>query len=101
MTRTLVHCMLILLALWSAPVSAHAATVLFGFETDADLKLWHYEGSPDTAPREVSLAPGFATCGEQSLVFSFPQWKPGLFRRQEGRRPRVATSGTRWARYWS
>lgn len=78
MARTLVHCTLILFALWSTPVCAHGATVLFGFETDADLKLWHYEGSPDTTPREVSLAPGFATSGAQSLVFSFPQWKPGL-----------------------
>ena len=57
---------------------AHAATVLFGFETEADLKPWHYEGRPDTQPREVSLAPGFATSGAHSLVFHFPQWKPGL-----------------------
>ena len=65
-------------AVWSTPGCAHAATVLFGFETDADLKAWHYEGRPDTTPREVSLAPDFATSGANSLVFRFPQWKPGL-----------------------
>lgn len=78
MTRILVRLVLFLATLWSVPVCAHAATVLFGFESDADLKPWHYEGRPDATPREISLAPAFATSGARSLVFSFPQWKPGL-----------------------
>lgn len=76
MSVPFVSCLLVLCA---ACLSAQGQTVLFDFETAADLKVWHYENRDASTPvREASLEPGFATSGKLSLVFSSPRWQPGL-----------------------
>ena len=55
-----------------------AGTVLFDFETDEDLRAWHYERQGATVPvKELSRSDKFATSGTSSLKFSVPGWKTG------------------------
>jgi len=57
----------------------HARTVLFDFESDADLRVWHYEHRDSTTPvKELARSEKFATSGTGSLRFSTPAWKPGM-----------------------
>jgi hypothetical protein len=54
-------------------------TVLFDFESEADLRVWHYENRDATvAVKELSRAERFATSGTGSLRFFTPAWQPGM-----------------------
>ncbi|HOX38166.1 MAG TPA: DUF6067 family protein [Candidatus Brocadiia bacterium] len=67
-------------ALWSlASMQATSETMLMDFETDADLKAFHYEGrGPDTPVKELASVESFATSGMFSLRFETPAWKAGM-----------------------
>jgi len=60
-------------------VPAVCGTVLMDFETEADLKVWHYERQDGSVPvREASRSDRFATAGGSSLRFASPAWTPGM-----------------------
>jgi hypothetical protein len=60
-------------------VPALGATVLMDFETEADLRLWHYERQDASVPvREATRSGRFATAGAFSLRFASPAWKQGM-----------------------
>jgi len=69
-----------LAAMWCvAALPAWCETVLFDFETEADLAAWHYESRDASVPvREASRVPRYATSGQYALQFASPAWKPGM-----------------------
>ena len=57
---------------------ALAATVLFDFEAQADLRVMRDEGGAGLGPgKTVERAEQFATSGRFALKFSTPKWQPG------------------------
>ena len=58
-----------------------AATVLFDFETNAEVKAWHDEGRSTLGPgKELRRVTQFATSGKSALQFFTPAWKEGKAR---------------------
>lgn len=68
---------LFLLAIW--PLAAQAGTMLFDFEDEAEIKVWHDEGRPTTNRNfPVSREARFAVSGRYALCLRTPQWRPGM-----------------------
>ena len=62
-----------------AALPAGAATVLLDFESETDLRVWHYERSAAGTPvRELSRVERYATSGRFSMCFRSPAWKTGM-----------------------
>lgn len=95
MSRTwMLPCAMALLCLACRP--AGAETVLFDFETDADLAVWHDEGKTALGGgKTLARAGQFASSGQFSLCFSTPQCRAGMPRWPafEGKPPLADWSG--------
>lgn len=60
-------------------VSLPAAEMLFDFEDEAELKMWHDEGRATLGGgKSLELAERFVASGRFSLCFRTPKWKPGM-----------------------
>lgn len=58
--------------------SLWAEALLFDFEAEADLQVWHDEGQTILGPgKSVARIERFATSGRFSLCFAVPAWKAG------------------------
>jgi hypothetical protein len=66
-----VLCLLVTAPVW-------AATTLFDFENEAEVKAWHDEGRSTCVNFPVTRETRWATSGSYSMCFHAPQWKPGM-----------------------
>ncbi len=67
----------LLFALLAAAAQAGAATVLFDFETDRDIAVWHNENSDALgADKKLEASKQFAASGQFSMQFRTPAWRP-------------------------
>jgi len=62
-----------------SPAGAPTGTVLFDFETDDDLAVWHNEGSTTlSGDKKLSRGQRLASSGSWALEFRTPAWKQGM-----------------------
>jgi len=75
--------------LWLATGAwAPASTMLFDFETDDQVALWHNEGSATLgADKKLERVERFAASGKCSMRFSTPAWRPAEHDASTGRQP--------------
>ncbi len=67
----------LLFALLAAAAQAGATTVLFDFETDRDIAVWHNENSDALgADKKLEASEQFAASGQFSMQFRTPAWRP-------------------------
>ncbi|MBI3922898.1 MAG: DUF4091 domain-containing protein, partial [Armatimonadetes bacterium] len=70
-------CVIAFLVLCLAALPASAGTVLFDFEKDADVSIWHNEGTTTLgADKNLERSEQFATSGKNSMRFATPAWRP-------------------------
>jgi hypothetical protein len=55
-----------------------AATSLFDFENEAEVRAWHDEGSTANTLLPVTREPRFATSGDYAMCFRSPRWQSGM-----------------------
>ncbi|MBI5835473.1 MAG: DUF4091 domain-containing protein [Armatimonadetes bacterium] len=69
--------LLSMVALLGCVAAGQAATVLYDFETDADVQVWHDEGGTGLGGgKTLTRVERFAASGQSALRFTTPKWVP-------------------------